>query len=44
MVAMLTTAAITALFAWPCIRALTAIPRFRATPLWAQEAVVHAKL
>jgi len=44
MVGMITMAAVTALFAWPCIRALSAIPRFRAMPLWAQEAVVHAKL
>jgi hypothetical protein len=34
----------TALFAWPCIRVLFAIPKFRACPLWAQEALVYAKL
>jgi hypothetical protein len=44
MVGMLTSGIITALFAWPCIRALTAIPKFRAAPVWAQEALVNAKL
>jgi hypothetical protein len=44
MVGMITMAVITALFAWPCVRALQAIPRFRAAPLWAQEAVVYARL
>jgi MFS family permease len=35
---------ITALFIWPCARALAAIPRFLACPVWAQEALVAAKL
>jgi hypothetical protein len=43
-VGFITMSIMTALFAWPCIRALTAIPRFRAAPLWAQESLVKAKL
>jgi hypothetical protein len=44
MVGIITSGIIMALFAWPCIRALTAIPKFRAAPVWAQEALVNAKL
>jgi hypothetical protein len=31
-------------FLWMCIKAMTAIPRFLACPVWAQEALVAAKL
>jgi hypothetical protein len=31
-------------FLWMCIKAITSIPRFLACPVWAQEALVTAKL
>jgi hypothetical protein len=31
-------------FLWMCIKAITAIPKFLACPVWAQEALVAAKL